>query len=287
MISSYDDLKKSYGALKSKKRWRNFAREGIVMIAMFGIVPIGVIVAATEPFDPVLLVGGIIGLFVFVIIIRKMIQIRKLPPLKNHQLIFLPFFEAYKGLHELKESYRAKQEELYDNNKKNAIEAIESFVYDIELWISSYAPTGLVNTQSEIKKILEENIIPMIQNDDKQTFSSFANYILETCDSLHKHDFTYDEWVVFKTNLKKFGLEKSEKDTVKSKKKIISKRSVYWRRKEVIGPVTWVLSTAGAYLYSQEFLLSIGIGASMAAAIAYFFSKQYRKTDTHDKFENT
>lgn len=282
MISSFEDLKKSYVVLKKNQHWQNLASDGFGMVVIFAMIPVVMLISSFNPFNLILFIAGVITTTVYGVLIYKVYRYRNKPTLENHTLIFLQFFEPYEQLHKLKQCYLLEQSELYETNKKSAISAIDSLVLSIESWVSRSAPTELIKIQTEIKNILEKNIIQTIKVVDNKKFCNFADYFLQTCNTLHKRDLTYDEWINFKEKIFEYGTKFEDESTIQKTNWKFMIQSYAWS-KEVIGATVWVISFMAMLLFGQQFIIALIGSATIAGAAAFIFSKQILPFDKSKK----
>ena len=277
----FENLNKSYNALKRKKRNRDLTKDVLPIILMFIMLPPAFTGIAIQQSNWIVTAIGMISLIGTAVLIYKLYLMRKDSKLENHQLIFLDFFEAYKGIHELKKSYENEIEESYNDDRKAAMGAIRSLSFTVHPWIPADAPSAIIKLQSDWYDNFSNGIINMIRKGERkdlkeirEEFVSFANYFLDQCALLQKRNFTYKEWEQFTEKLNEYGIKHRIKEE-KLEEKFSNWMITYWRTKYVLGGSTWII--AFVILYFGKYLdplMSLIASSTLAGTVAYIFSKE-------------
>lgn len=270
----FENLMKSYNALKRKKRNRDLTKEALPIILIFVMFPPALTGIGIQQSNWIVTAIGVISLISMAIFIYKLYLMRKDSKLENHQLIFLEFFEAYKGIHELKKSYENKIEESYNDDRKAAIDAIRSLSFTVHAWIPLDAPSEIIKLQSDWYDNFSNGIINMIRKGEEEEFKSFANYFLDQCSLLQKRDFTYKKWEQFTEKLNEYGIKHRTKEE-KLEEKFSNWMITNWRTKSVLGISTWII--AFVILYFGKYLdplMSLIASSTLAGTVAYILSKE-------------
>lgn len=216
-----------------------------------------------------------LGVFIaFVIIIVVLSPRQKNFVVENHELIFYNFYKFYQEL-----------EELSKNNSKDAKKEIKTFSNFVKNWVWEDAPKGIHELPNSISKSLEEDIIPLIERNNKPEIENLKNYFLEFCGILIHQEPTFSELLKFKNSLEEFGIpKKAEEEAVEISEKVIAVKKPkskgvlnLIKHPYVIGIAVWVVMFTIFYLEQHGISMSAFYSTVAAGVVAGIVKKQQKQ----------